>query len=610
MLATFRPPPKLTVSEWADRYRMLSPESSSEPGRWDTSRAEYQRGMMDAISDPAVEEVVLVLSSQTGKSECVLNSVGYYIDQDPSPMLVVLPILDLAQSWSKDRLAPMIRDTPALTGKVADTKSRDSSNSIMKKNFAGGQLTLAGANSPASLSSRPVRFLLCDEVDRFPASAGTEGDPVNLARKRTRTFWNRKIVLASTPTDKETSRILAEWEISDQRRYWVPCQHCGTFQLLEWKNVRWNPGEHHHAKYWCPHCNEPWSEPDRLAAIRYGEWRAEKPENAGVAGFHINELYSPWSTPADMAADFMDSKDDPDKLKTFINTALAEGWEESAERADATSVESRLEDWGETAPTAVKIVTCGVDVQDDRLEVEKVGWAEGEESWSLDHKIFYGDPSAPALWDELDQYLLTATPRADGRALPVHATSIDSGGHYTQTVYAFCKERARRKVWAIKGASGAGRLVWPKRATKVQKGTANVFILGVDAAKDITYARLKNAKAGPGYMHFPVGRDPVYFEQLTAEVVKVRKTKGFRTRVYELPPGKRNEALDLRVYAYAALLSLNVRWNRDHTVTPAKPAPVAPAADGGEKPREPFLRPRRREVDERRSPRRGSWLNR
>ena len=198
MKKRLKPPPKLTISEWADEYRKLSPESSAEPGSWNTSRAEYQRGIMDALSDPYIETVVVMSSAQVGKTEILNNAVGYFISQDPSPMLVVQPTLDMAQTWSKDRLAPMLRDTPILSGLVKDPRSRDSGNTTLHKVFPGGHVTACGANSPSSLASRPVRNVFCDEVDRYPVSAGTEGDPVSLAKKRSATFWNRKIDRKST----------------------------------------------------------------------------------------------------------------------------------------------------------------------------------------------------------------------------------------------------------------------------------------------------------------------------------------------------------------------------------------------------------------------------
>jgi phage terminase large subunit GpA-like protein len=499
-------------------------------------------------------------SAQIGKSEFLLNVVGFHIAQDAAPLLLLQPTLEMAESFSKDRISPMVRDTPALRGKIKDARSRDSGNTLLHKVFPGGHITLAGANSPASLASRPIRIVMCDEVDRYPPSAGTEGDPVNLARKRSTTFWNRKTVLTSTPTVKGFSRIEQEFEQSDKRRYHVACEDCKHEQTLVWGQVKWPEAEPGKAAYICAECGTVWDDATRWRVLRKGRWVATAPFN-GVAGFHLNEIYSPWVRLGDMAQAFLAAKRSPETLKTWINTSLGETWEEDAERIDSHSLMSRLEDWpAPKAPDAVLVVTAGVDIQDDRIEIERVGWATEEESWSLDHRIFYGDPSSPDLWATLDEYLLTPTLRFDGSEMPVHATCVDSGGHHTQAVYRFCADRLRRRVYAIKGLGGSGKPVWPKRSSKNNKARANLFMVGVDAAKDSIYARLKIDQPGPGYCHFPKGRDPQWFEQLTSEQIQTKYVKGFPQRVYVLPSGKRNEALDLRVYAYAALQSLSVRW--------------------------------------------------
>lgn len=612
MAARFlRPPPKLTVSEWSDTERKLSAEASAEPGQWITARNEPMRGVMDAVSDRSVHTVVIMSSAQVGKTETCLNIIGYFIDHEPSPLLLLQPTLQMSEAFSKDRLAPMLRDTPALRGKVKDPRARDSGNTLLHKTFPGGHITLAGANSPASLASRPIRIVLADEVDRYPPSAGTEGDPVSLARKRSTTFWNRKTILTSTPTVKGISRIESEWEVSDKRRYFVRCEDCGEAQHLVWAQVQWPEGKPADAAYVCEHCGSIWDDTTRWRVLRKGEWEATAPFN-GTAGFHLNEIYSPWVRLGDMATAFLNAKRSPETLKTWVNTSLGETWEEDSEKVDGHALMGRLEEW-DRAPNDVLVVTCGVDVQDDRLEIERVGWGTEEESWSLEHRIIYGDPSAPELWAELDDYLLTKTIRQDGSELPVHGTAVDSGGHHTQAVYKFVKDRFRRRVYAIKGMAGAGRPVWPKRASKNNKGRVNLFLIGVDSAKDAVYARLKIREPGPGFCHFPKGREPAYFEQLTAEVVQTKYVKGFPTRVYILPGGRRNEALDIRVYAYAALQSLNVRWghllaaqSRPPPPKPDKPPVEAepirddqtPAPEAGV-----FRRPRGRAV------RRSSWMS-
>ena len=560
-LKTLTPPPDLKISEWADAERKLSPEASAEPGQWATARAEYQRGIMDAFADPAVESVVVMSSAQVGKTEILNNVVGYHVAQDPSPMLVVQPTLDMAQTWSKDRLAPMLRDTPALQNLVSDPRTRDSGNTTLHKVFPGGPITACGANSPSSLASRPVRVVLCDEVDRYPVSAGAEGDPVSLARKRSATFWNRRVGLFSTPTLKGNSRIETAFEESDKRYYFVPCPHCGEHQTLKWGNVRWDAGAPETAHYVCDVCGGVWSDADRVRAIRQGEWRATA-ENKRVAGFHLSGLYSPWTPMESAVRDFLEAKKQPATLRVFINTFLGETWEDQGERVDDYAVAERREDFGATLPMSILLLTAGVDVQDDRLEVEIVGWGRDEESWSLDYKTIYGDPSGPAVWADLDTVLAQQFEREDGKLLTVRAACVDSGGHHTNSVYNYVRPREGRRVFAIKGVGGEGKPLVGKPGRN-NIGKIRLFPLGVDTAKDVLYSRLKIQEPGPGYCHFPLARSDEYFRQLTAEKIVVRYHKGFARREWvKMRP--RNEALDVRVYAMGALGILNLNLNTLH----------------------------------------------
>lgn len=581
-----KPPPVLTLSEWANRYAHLSPETSAKGGKFTSFR--YQDGIMDAVTDPAVTQVTVMKSARVGYTKILDHVVGYFIHQDPSPILVVQPRVEDAEDYSRTEIAPMLRDTPVLADIAGDLKAKDSNQRVAKRVFRNGSsVAFVGANSPGGFRRITARIVAFDEVDGYPAEgAGNEGDQIALGTKRSETFWNRKIILGSTPTVKGISRIEKAWDESDQRRYFVPCPHCGAKQTIKWANIHWNKGEDGSHKpetayLVCEAAGCVIEEHHKPWMIDNGEWVAGKPFN-GRAGFHIWAGYSlfPNASWGNLAAEWLRVHSDPHLLKTFINLVLGEPWEEDAEKVDGHALMSRLEDWGAPdAPAEVLAVTCGVDVQDDRLEVERVGWGVEETSWSLDHKIIYGDPSGPELWAELDAYLLTPTHRADGVSLPVHATAVDSGGHHTQAVYRFVKDRMRRRVYAIKGQGGAGVPVWPKRASKNNKGRVNLFMVGVDAAKDAIYARLRITTPGPGYCHFPVGREPAYFEQLTAEQVQTKYVRGFPTRVYVLPGGRRNEGLDLRVYSYAALQSLNLRWgtvqaeNARHLAARAAPPP-------------------------------------
>jgi phage terminase large subunit GpA-like protein len=574
------PPPDLTVSQWADQFRRLSSEASAEPGTWRTDRAPYQRGIMDASSDPLIREVVVMKSAQVGWTEILNNTIGFHVDQDPSPTLLLQPTLEMAEAWSKDRLAPMIRDTPRLKWKIADPKARDSGNTLLHKRFTGGHLTIVGANSPAGLASRPIRVLLCDEVDRFPVSAGAEGDPIDLARRRTATFRNRKILMGSTPTVKGQSRIEAAFEQSDQRYFMVPCPHCDGFQRLVWPQVKWPEGQPELAAYCCEHCGTLLTDADKPGMLARGEWRGTKPFN-GVAGFHISEIYSPWTSWPEMAQAFTRAKKFPETLQTWINTALGETWEEKGEGVESGSLLGKREPYTTSAiPQGVTLLTAGVDVQDDRLEVFVYGWGSDEEAWLLEHKVLRGDPSQEPIWLELDAYRRTGWMIEDGRRLMIEATAVDSGGHCTQSVYRYCVKRKAQRVFAIKGMAGAGRLAWPKLGKRSGASRAQVFVIGVDTIKSLIYGRLRIAEPGPGYFHFPASVDQAFFDQLTSEVQLTKVIQGRRVSYWKpKSSGIRQEALDGTVYAYAALLGRGVEVLGQRSRMPMQAIPKAPEAE-------------------------------
>lgn len=555
VMTRFRPPPDLKVSEWADANRRLSSESSAEPGIWRTDRAPYQRGIMDALNDPLIREIWFMKSAQVGWTEILNNVIGYYIDLDPAPILLVQPTLELAEAWSKDRLAPMVRDTPCLRNRIADAKARDTGNTLLHKTYPGGQLTVAGANSPAGLASRPKRIVLYDEVDRFPASAGAEGDPISLGKKRMATFWNRKMLAGSTPTVKGSSRIEAGFDGSDQRFYFVPCPHCGESQRLLWAQVKWPEGKPQEAMYFCKACGAGISEAHKYDMLRRGEWRATKP-STGIAGFHVSELYSPWSTWADMAIAFIEANKLPETLQTWINTSLGETWEEKGATPEAEGLLARREAYSAASiPDGVLLISMGTDVQDDRLESTVWGWGADEQSWRLEHIVLRGDPSSEALWKEHDEILRRRFPTDDGRELVIESCAVDSGGHYTEHVYRYCQRRKKFRVWAIKGKEGVGRLAWPKKASRGGKLRVDLFIVGVDTIKDLIYGRLNRCTApGPGYLHFDASTTQDWLDQLTSEVVTYKLRLGRKIRQYKpKASGSRQEALDTTVYAYAAM---------------------------------------------------------
>ena len=514
---------------------------------------------MDACSDPEIREVVVMAGAQLGKSEAILNIIGYHIENDPSPILVLQPTVEMAQSFSKDRVANgLIRSTPCLREKVKDPRARDSGNTTLHKVFPGGALTLVGANSPAGLASRPIRLVLCDEVDRYPPSAGSEGDPIQLARKRANTFWNRKIVMVSTPTNKGASRIEEAFEESDQRHFYVPCKHCHHEQKMIWQNVRWSEGDPDSASYACNSCGVLWTDSDRRWAIRNGRWFAEA-EFKGVAGFYINGLYSPWTPLADGVRDFLSMKKNPEQLRVWTNTYLGESWEDAGEQVDDFSLYERREDYQEAVPEEVIFLTAGVDVQDNRLEASVIGWARDQESYVIDHSVMYGDPSTPQLWTQLDSLVNKTYETYDGRQMAIRATCIDSGGHFTNSVYQYAKKNAGKRVFAIKGVGGEGKPI-AGRPTKNNVVRCPLFPIGVDTVKDLLFARMRIEESGAGYIHFNSHLDDEYFRQLTAEKIVTRFTRGFKKRVFQKVRA-RNEALDCFVYAIGAYAILNIDVN-------------------------------------------------
>ena len=569
---TWTPPPNLKISDWADTYRKLSPESSAEAGAWRTDRAPYQREIMDAFNDPDIQRIAFIKSAQVGATEILLNVIGYYIDQDPAPMLIMQPTLQMAQAFSKDRLATMIRDSEKIRDCVKDPRSRDSGNTVLSKKFAGGNLNIVGSNSASGLASRPIRIVLADEVDRYESSAGAEGDPISLATKRTTTFWNKKIYMCSTPTIKGLSRIETAFEESDKRYYYVPCPECNVKQILKWKNVVWDENKPETANYACDECGSIIDESKKQWMLKHGEWIASEPKS-DTAGFHISELYSVWSTWADMAKSFLEAKKQPEMLKTWINTALGESWEEQGETIEHEELlERRLNYDSATIPEAVLVLTAGVDTQKDRLELQMVGWGVNYESWVIEYKIFWGDPNAANVWQELDNYLKNRFKTETGRVLTISCTCIDSGGHHTNQVYQFTKPRQGRRIFAIKGLSQAGKPI-ANRPTFVGKNKAVLYGVGVDSAKEAIFARL-SSEPEDTTLHFCSDLDEEYFKQLTAEKRVTKFVRGRKTLIWkQIRP--RNEALDTLVYNFAAIYILNPNYDtiQERILTNSSKAP-------------------------------------
>ncbi|MBR0151702.1 MAG: phage terminase large subunit family protein [Synergistaceae bacterium] len=561
----FSPPPDLTISQWADSYRRLPPEASSEPGNWNTSRAPYQRAMMDAICSSSCERVVMMTAAQIGKSELLLNVIGYYIDKEPSPILMLQPTLEMGESFSKDRLATMIRDTPALNGKIKDPRSRDSGNTLLHKTFPGGHITIAGANSPAGLASRPIRILLCDEVDRYPMSAGSEGDPLNLAMKRTANFWNRKIILVSTPTIMGISRIEKEYDASTREVWEVPCPKCGTYTPLEWENVMYE-GKTQPVMI-CRKCGHEGSESDWKSNQPRGKWQAQN--ESRVRGFHVNALASPWVTWGEIVSQYEEARrNGNENVKVWTNTVLGRPYEEAAGTLEVEELEFHRDKYPSELPDEVLVLTAGIDTQDNRLECEILGHGLNGESYGIAYRVIYGNPGMPEVWNVLDELLLREWHYADGTSLKVSCACVDSGGHYTEEVYRYCRGRARRNVFAIIGRGTFGTP--PVRVSKLERYRLRLFILGVSTLKGELFSRLQAERGAGGYCHFPDdpenyyrGYDRKYFAGLLSERMVIKRVHGNdRIEWEQRRKDVRNEPLDCRVYAMGAFAILNPDMKR------------------------------------------------
>ncbi|MBV4427171.1 phage terminase large subunit family protein [Clostridium tyrobutyricum] len=549
------PPPELTVSQWADTYRYLSQEASAEHGRWRTDRTPYLKDIMDSVNDNEVEVIVIMSSAQIGKSELLLNTIGYFVDYDPSPILMMQPTETNAKDFSKDRIATMIRDSPVLRNKVSDDREKDSSNTILHKTFPGGHLSLVGANAPAGLASRPIRILLADEVDRYPLTVGVEGDPLSLAEKRTKTFWNKKKIFVSTPTEEGISRIAKEFNSSTQEEWCLPCPVCGKFQPLEFERIKFED-----VTMECKYCKERFNEFEWKSG--QGKWIAKNPDVHRKRGFHLNALVSPWERWENIIIDFREAKKNgTETLKTWVNTTLGKVWKDkSGEGVDKKELLKRRKTYDCDVPEGSIVLTAGVDVQDDRLEIEVVGWGIGKQSWGIEYTVFHGDPGQDVVWNQLDNYLQKNFYYNDGSALVISCVCIDSGGHYTTEVYRFCKPREHRRIFAIKGYGGTGKPFIGK-VSRNNRERAALFPLGVDTGKETLLSRLKIEFEGPGYCNFPKesskGYDENYFDGITSERRIIKYSNGIPKFQWIKKGSVRNEPLDIRNYATAALEILN-----------------------------------------------------
>ena len=570
------PPPKLTISEWADAKRVLPKGTSARPGQWVTES--FQREMMNALLSPNVRQVCCMKSTQIGWSEILNNIIGYFIDADPKPIMLVQPTDGTAKDYSKKRIAPMIASCPALKKRVRESTSRRAGNTIQLKEFPGGSLRITGANSGAGLRSDPIAVLLMDEVDAYPYDLEGEGDPIEIATRRTDTFDDAKILKGSTPAKpKGISKIEAEWERSDQRRFHVPCPFCGHLQPLWWRDpltlshrLVWEkdeagaprPGT---VRYLCVGCGQGIDEKHKQRMLDGGRWIAAFPDRIHIAGFHINALYSPWrSIWHELAQEWMEAQDNPEKLRAFVNLRLGETWDEGGEGFGAHILSARREEYAAPVPNGVGVLVAAADIQHNRIEAQIMGFGAGEECWLLAHEIFWGNPGLQTdpetgfdVWDQLDKFLLQQWKHEKGMALTPAIALVDSGAHADSVYdYVMPRQHTQRRIFACKGVDylakpGLVQQGYTKRAH------IRLFSIATYAAKDRMFARMKIPRAGPGYFHLPDWVMQEYLEQLTGEKkIAVRDRRTRRTKYVYVKTYPRNEALDLTVYCHAALFVL------------------------------------------------------
>ncbi len=543
---------------------------------------------MDAVTDPTVRQITVMKSARVGYTKILDHIVGYFVHQDPAPVLVVQPRVEDAEDYSRTEVAPMLRDTPVLAEIAGDLKAKDSNQRILKRVFRNGSsISFVGANSPGGFRRITARIVAFDEVDGYPSQgAGDEGDQIALGTKRSESFWNRKIILGSTPTIEGISRIEKAWEESDQRRYHVSCPHCGGRQVLKWENLKWDKtedGEHlpKTAHFRCEINGCRIEEHDKPAMIDGGEWIAEKP-SAGHAGFHIWAAYSLFPNAAwqFLVEEWLRVYKDPSQKKTFINLVLGQPHQEAVDAADPDLLRKRCEPYNfETLPSEAKLLTFGADTQDDRIEVTFVAWGANGESWVARHEVVGGDTSKPEVWDRFDKLIVEPCVTDEGRVLVAQAGCIDSAGHRSEMVYKFCRDRKRRRIYPTVGRGNSDpanpRMIWPKTPSRTKNSGDKPYTVGVDTAKDDISSRLAivpdmNAPTARA-IHFPmVGLSADYFDQMTSEHAVVSYVKNRPRRMW-VPKtiGARNEAWDCLVLSLAARLSLPNRLDP----TPARPRP-------------------------------------
>lgn len=604
MLDGLRPPPRLKPTEWADTHRYLSSKASSMPGRWSTARTPYLAEIMDCFDNYSpVQEVVFMKGAQIGATEVLYNIMGYFIDIAPGPIMSIMPTESTSKNNVKQRFNPMIDASPTLTKKIAKNKTRDSSNTLSHKDFPGGAIIFAGANSAASLRSLPIRVLLMDEIDGYPSDLDGEGSPVELAKVRTSTFGNKKIAYVSTPTDEDTSMVAEYFADSDQRYYNVPCPHCGVFQPLVFERLVYDKTKKliTEAKYQCEGCDELIEERYKTKMLAAGTWIATNPDYDSKLrrGYHLSSLYSPkgWKSWPEIAQQYetAERKNNDELRRVFVNTVLGQTSKHKSKTPKPQRLFDRAGGYAQGhVPAGAYILTAGVDVQADRLEAEIVGWGPDGRSWTIEYLVLFGKTDQPEVWTQLSKVLYQTWPHADGKPIGLSKMAVDSGFN-TQKVYNWCRQHSPALVLAVKGNSNSRQSTMVRSTEAVDRteggkklSGVNLFTLGVDVIKSETYTRLNtelddDGNPLPGYCEFPDGLPLEYYKMLCSERQIVEKDpKGYPRFIWQKLRA-RNEAFDCRVYARAAVHILGVdRWSpeewaqeRINLYVPPVPATIA-----------------------------------
>lgn len=607
-LQALQPPPQKTVAEYADEAIYL-PSFVSEPGRWRTSRTPFLKEIMECLSPRhRCKKVSLMKPVQIGGTQILVNWAGYTMDCSPTSMIIFEPIIEMVKGLVKEKLDPMIQCSPSLKTKVKDARARDSGNTTFRKEFLGGFLKLLWANSSKAARSTSARRIALDEVDEYEHDVGGQGHACDLIEKRAASYGNYKIFELSTPTFTETSRIESQYLLGSQGRYHVPCPFCRHLQHLVWERLIYTfdgvkrPDD---AAYQCERC-------EALIPERYKTWMMDDARATWVhayperldehASFHINLLYQPygWAYPwARLAKEYIKAytkmkAGDTAEMKTFRNTILALTWKDTYDKVEWEVLQHRREIYETPVPRGVVLLTAAVDVQDNRLEAELVGWGIGEESWSLDYRIFRGSPAFATVWAEVTDWLQAAHVHPCGLTMRVEAVGLDTGGHHTKETYQFV-ERYRGIAFAFKGSSKDGAPPVPKREpNRFRNRRFKLYLLGTNALKDTIFARLKLTEPGPGYMHFPRrdGYDDDYFKGLTSEVKKpkCKPRSSVQIGTYYEKVYQRNEPLDLKVMNQAVLALITGKkkltdWaKRIESYVPQLEIPTDP--ETGEQPQE------------------------